>query len=318
MRKVDLRVPLILVMLAGVANAQIASARNRNNPYSPSPDGRSKTVEIAPAETVAIVPVSSAAGPPRHVVEPVVERPVPLTELYKVGLGDVLLIELANVSQGHGYYTVRPNGAIDYQLAGGEVIVADKSPASIARELASRISLFPDPEVRVSVREYGSHKITVSGMVDHPGEKNLQREAIPLFVIAAEAGVQPGAGQVVITRAPLLKPESFLLKEKLTDDVLIYPGNSVEFIQRPPESRVLYFITGQVLNAGQKELTPGQTLYQAIAAAGGTKGSQKRALIRRKDDRGVLSLFKFDLRAIRDGKATDPQLRSGDVVEIGP
>ncbi len=315
MLKCDLRVPLILVLLAGVADAQIASARHRNNPYSPSPDGRS-TVEIAPAEEVAVVPMTTVP-PAKRVVERVVERPVPDTELYRVGLGDVLLIELANLTQGHGYYTVRANGTIDYQLAGGEVIVGDKTPASVARELASRITLFSGPEVRVTVREYGSHKVTVSGLVDHPGEKNLQREAIPLFVIVAEAGVQPTAARAVITRAPLLKPESYSLRDRLTDDILIYPGNSVEFVAEPSESRIVYFITGQVVNGGQKDLTPGQTLYQAVAAAGGTRGSQNKARIRRIGDRGVLSLLKFDLRAIRDGKATDPPLMAGDVIEIG-
>ncbi len=321
MFKFGLRVLLLLILLSSAGQAQIASARNRNNPYSPSPDRQSKSVEIGPVETDRIVAVSTASVPvpipAKRPNAPIVEPPVPLTDLYKVGIGDVLLIELANVSQGHGYYTVRPEGTIDYQLAGGDVIVADKSPAAIARELANRITLFPDPEVQVTVREYGSHKITVMGLVDHPGEKSLQREAMPMFVIMAEAGIKLNAGSAIVTRAPLLKAETYLLKDKATDDVLIYPGNSVEFVAGPNDSHSVYFIAGNVANGGQRDLAPGQTLYQAIASAGGLRGSPRKVVIRRKDDKGLLSVATFDLRSIRDGKTADPRLMAGDVIEIG-
>lgn len=307
----------LAILIAVSADAQIA--RNRNNPYSPSPDGRQKVVEIESQSAVSAaaspapvtVPVTRRADP-----APVTERAVPLTDLYKVGVGDVLLIQLANVSQGNGYYTVRDSGTIDFQLAGGEVIVADKTPDAIERELTERITLFPDPRVEVTVREYGSHKVMVTGLVDHPGEKSLQREAIPLFVVRAEAGVKPTAGRAVITRAPLLKPEIYELNGSTTDDVLIYPGNTVEFVEGE-QGRPVYFISGNVIAPGQKELVTGQTLYQALAAAGGSKGSVRKGVIRRKSAKGVLSVSEHDLRSIRNGKAPDPILSAGDVIEIG-
>lgn len=315
---VYLRVPSVFcfaILTAISAYAQIA--QNRNNPYSPSPDGRQKVVEI---ESVPIVAVNAErlAPPlkPRTVPAPVVERTLPPTELYKVGVGDVLFIEVANVAQGHGYYTVRDSGTIDFQLAGGEVIVADKTADAIARELAGRITLFTDPRVDVKVREYGSHKVMVTGLVDHPGEKSLQREAIPLYVIRAEASVKPAAGRVLVTRAPLLKPEIYSLKEAATDDVLIFPGNTIEFIEAE-QARSVYFISGNVIAPGQKELVNGQTLYQAITAAGGSKGPAKRGVIRRKSSNGVLTVSEYDLKAIRNGKLPDPVLSVGDVIEIG-
>lgn len=315
---VYLRVPSILclaIMTAISADAQIA--QNRNNPYSPSPDGRQKTVEIESAPVVAVsAPRVTQPVEPRTASAKVVERTLPPTELYKVGVGDVLFIEVANVSQGHGYYTVRETGTIDFQLAGGEIIVADKTPDAIARELAGRITLFTDPRVDVKVREYGSHKVMVTGLVDHPGERSLQREAIPLYVIRAEASVKPAAGRVLVTRAPLLKPEIYSLKEAATDEVLIFPGNTIEFIEAE-QARAVYFISGSVIAPGQKELVNGQTLYQAITAAGGSKGSAKRGVIRRKNSNGILTVSEYDLRAIRNGKLADPVLSVGDVIEIG-
>jgi protein involved in polysaccharide export with SLBB domain len=260
---------------------------------------------------------AAAADTPRrqNVSPPLIESTAP-TEAYRIGVGDVLLIEVKNVSQGHGYYTVRESGTVDLALAGGEIIVADKTPAAVAREIAGRITLFADPQVDVSVREYGSHKVTVTGLVDRPGERSLQREAIPLFVIMAESGVQPTASRAVITRAPLLKPETYSLTDKSADRVLVYPGNSIEFVEGP-STRGVYFVAGNVVYPGQKDLMPGQTLYQAVAAAGGPKGSLKKGLIRRKDDKGVLTVKEFNLRSIRDGKTADPPLMAGDVVEIG-
>lgn len=316
----NLRVPALLslaILTAVSADAQIA--RNRNNPYSPSPDGRQKTVKL---ESMPVVAVASASKPAMVPVKrrinpaPVAERTLPLTELYRVGVGDVLFIELANVAQGHGYYSVGDSGTIEFQLAGGEVIVADKTVDAIARELAERITLLPDPRVEVKVREYGSHKVTVTGLVDHPGERSLQREAIPLFVVRAEAGVKPTAGRAVITRAPLLKPEIYALNDSATDDVLIYPGNTVEFVEGE-QIKPVYFISGNVVAPGQKELISGQTLYQAVAAAGGSKGSARKGIIRRKSAKGVLSVSEYDLRSIRNGKMPDPVLSGGDVIEIG-
>lgn len=320
MLKLDIRVPVLLGLTCvfGVnVEAQVASAQAWNNPYSPSPDGRAKTVEISAVVTPpAIAMVKTAVETPKRRIEsqPIIEPKLP-TETYKVGVGDVLLIEVKNVSQGEGYCTVRESGTVDLPLAGGEIIVADKTAAAVAREIASRITLFADPQVEVSVREYGSHKVTVAGLVDRPGERSLQREAIPLFVIMAEAGVHPTAGEAVITRAPLLKPETYSLTDNSADGVLVYPGNAIEFTAGPP-SRGVYFVVGSVAAPGQKELVPGQTLYQAVAAAGGIKGSAKKGLIRRRDEKGVFTVTEFNLRSIRDGKAVDPPLAAGDVVEI--
>ena len=42
----------------------------------------------------------------------------------------------------------------------------------------------------------------------------------------------------------------------------------------------------------------------------------KKAVIRRKNAKGTLSITSYDVRKIRDGKATDPGLEPGDMVEL--
>jgi protein involved in polysaccharide export with SLBB domain len=245
---------------------------------------------------------------------------VPPSEKYKVGVGDVLFVDLKNSPQGSGYYTVRRDGTIDYPLAGENVLVADQTAGFVAEMLAAGITLFPNPRVEVKVREYVSHQITVSGMVERPGNKVIQREAVPLYVIRAEAGVDVMAMKVSVKRTPDAKAETYDLRKPDTDNILIYAGNSVEFTSENGSSRNnvngFFFISGEVVSAGQKEFISNLTLYQAVIAAGGVKGNPKKATIRRKNDKAVLSASDYNLRSIKEGKAVDPALFAGDIIEI--
>jgi len=319
---------ILLFSMAGFA--QIADNSKRNNPYSPSPTGKFNQKQLAatpsqniPVEGIfisqnqnlpAIEDRQAVAQRTMRVINKPESNPVLPSEIYKVGIGDTLFIDLKNSSQGSRYCTVRTDGTIDYPLAGENLIAAGQPVEAIREMLASGITLFPDPQVEVKVREFGSHKITVSGYVENPGEKNLQREAMPLYAIISEAVVSPQATKAVVKRAPLVKLESYDLGDAATDNVLIYPGNSVEFISDRPHKS--YYLTGEVNSTGQKELTANLTLYQAVIAAGGTKGDPKKATIRRKDDKGLFSSTEYNLRSIKDGKSADPALESGDVIEV--
>jgi len=314
-------------ILIGGASGQ---ATNKNSPYSPSPEGKikEKQPQAEPANSSPIQAAfimqgqdtgtrPSVAQRTFKIAKDAEVRSMPPSEIYKVGVGDVLLVNLKNSAQGSRYCTVQPDGTIDFPLAGENLIVADQTVDDIEEMLASGVTLFSEPQIEVKVREYASHKISVAGMVENPGEKSLQREAIPLFVIRSEAVVSPTATRVFIRRSPLAKSESYDLRAADTDDVLIYPGNAVEFTgdsnSPPPES---YYIAGEVNSAGQKEMTSGLTLYQAVIASGGAKGEPKRATIRRKNDKGVFENTEYDLRSIRNGNTVDPVLTAGDVIEI--
>ncbi len=327
---------IVLILFAGVllTQGQGTDNRGKNNPYSPSPSGRSVQVssvavqkpvtnEFAPAtrnqSTLANVSTPPVTIRNVETSKPAETRPATPSEIYKIGIGDVLFIDLTNSSQGAGYYTVRANGTIDFPLAGGDIIVTGQTVDKIDQMLRSRVTLFPNPKFEVKVREYASHKITVFGMVTNAGEKSLRREAIPLFVIRADAGVDSKATRVVIKRGQQSTVESHDLREADTDNTLIYPGDSVEFASgfgSQAANGSFYFISGQIASSGQKEMTAGLTLYQAIVASGGLKGDPKNAIVRRKAENGRLSLMEHDLRKIKKGKAPDPVLTPGDVIEI--
>jgi hypothetical protein len=156
-------------------------------------------------------------------------------------------------------------------------------------------------------------------MVERSGEKNIQREAMPLFVIKAEAIVNPKAAYALIRRANS-QTETLSLKDAKVDDVLIFPGDIVEFAANAAggdEASEFYFIGGEVISTGQKDFHPGLTLSQAILASGGTKKSNaKKVIIRRKNASGFLVAAEYSLKNIKEGKATDPVLQAGDTIEV--
>lgn len=246
---------------------------------------------------------------------------LPPTEVYKIGVSDVLFISLQNVSsQAAKYYTVLDDGTIDYPLAGELVPVTAYTTDEVEDYLREKIKLYENPEVSVKVREHASHKISVFGLVEKPGDKFLQREAIPLYVVRAEAVVKPEATQVIIKRKDS-KTEEFNLSDAKYGDVLVLPGDIVEFTgneTRANNSQGFYYIGGEINSGGQMEFHEGITLSQAILASGGLKDTNtKKVVIRRKDDKGFLNSSNYNLKDIKNGKAPDPLLQVGDTIEIG-
>src|SRR5215203_5735553 len=150
------------------------------------------------------------------------------TESYKIGVGDILFINLQNSSKGSTYFTVLNDGTIDYPLAGEMISVSGLTTDEIEDILREKIKLYENPQVSVKVREYSSHKITVLGLVEKAGEKFIQREAVPLFVVRAEAIVQAKANRVVIRRADS-SVDAFSLKDEQSENTLVFPNYIIEF-----------------------------------------------------------------------------------------
>jgi polysaccharide export outer membrane protein len=242
------------------------------------------------------------------------------TEIYKVGTGDILFINLQNSPKDSTYYTILNDGTIDYPLAGEMLTVAGLTTDEIEEILKSKIKLYENPQISVKVREYASHTISVLGLVEKAGEKKIQREAVPLYVVRAEAIVQPKATQAIIRRTNATA-ETVDLKDAKSDDVLIFPGDIVEFGYaggKDAANANFYYIGGEVTTGGQKEYYQGITLTQAILASGGAKKTNiKKVVIRRKNAQGLLILWLYNLKAIKEGKEPDPTLEPGDTIEVG-
>jgi polysaccharide export outer membrane protein len=329
---------LLVLLAAGVSFAQTPETtltKKVNFGYSQNPKTKAKkensqnspenaeTTETPQANVEEINSTTETiAKKTLEVVKNANKKALAPTENYKIGVGDILFINLQNSSKGSTYFTVLNDGTIDYPLAGEMVSVSGLTTDEIEDVLRERIKLYENPQVSVKIREYSSHKITVLGLVEKTGEKFIQREAVPLFVVRAEAIVQSKANRVIVRRADS-KVETFDLKEETSENLLIFPNDIVEFTTGDVQSlkgnqSKFYYVGGEIVSAGQKDFYEGLTLTQAILASGGLKkDAVKKIVIRRKNSEGLLVSTEYNLKLIKDGKVPDPILEAGDTIEIG-
>lgn len=239
-----------------------------------------------------------------------------LTEIYRVGIGDVLDIRLINSPTNRStLFTVMPSGVIDFPIAGGAIVVAglttDEIQARVAAELKRR-AVAEKSQVSVGVRQYVSHAVMVNGLVVHPGTRFLRREAVPLYVVLAESQLRNDAGRVMIMRAGS-EGETLELSDPQTLNVAIQSGDVITVSHKPQE---FYYIGGPINYPGQKAFQPGITLLQAILAAGGTTRQENRVEISRAGADGRLTTIRYRIKEIKAGTVEDPKLQAGDRIEI--
>jgi protein involved in polysaccharide export with SLBB domain len=239
------------------------------------------------------------------------------SQIYRVGARDVLDIRLSdNPTRGSTLFTVQEDGVLEYPFAGSPIVVGGMTTPEIAELLRQRIKIFDNPAVVVSVRDYASHAVIITGFVAAPGMKVLRREAVPLYTILAEALVLPEAARATIARegAASINVD---LKDASLSSTLVVPGDAIKVSGMPPAPTEFFFIGGQINSPGQKPYHSGLMLTQAILASGGisTDGGAKVRVSRQGAD-GRLTTEEFNLRKIQAGKMPDAVLQAGDRIEV--
>jgi polysaccharide export outer membrane protein len=248
---------------------------------------------------------------------PAPPKEVSLTDIYRIGVGDVLDIRLLNSAYSRStLYNVIDGGLIDLPIAGGPIAVAgltvDEIQVRVASELKRR-AIEEGARVSVGVRHYASHSVVITGLVQNPGSKILRREAVPLYIIMAEAQARPDAGRITIMRQGSAGPTVDLNDEGALN-LIIQPGDTISVTARPQE---FYYIAGAINYPGQKVFKPGVTLLQAIFAAGGfRRQGDNRIDLWREGQNGRLAATTFKWKEIRAGKIQDPRLQPGDRIEV--
>jgi protein involved in polysaccharide export with SLBB domain len=237
------------------------------------------------------------------------------TVMYHVGIGDVLDIRLTNLpTRESTLYTVLRNGLLEYPLLNGPLAVAGMTTDEIARLLSGEIKVIKTARVSVSVRDYASHSVVITGLVDSPGKKTMRREAMPLFAVLAEALPRPEAVLATIVRGG--NSQTIELSNETAMSALILPGDSIKISGGLKANRFVY-VGGDVVSRGEKEFRDGMTLTQAILSAGGaSRGSKTVVKVARRAANGFLRSNDYNLQAIESGKSQDPLLEAGDRIEV--
>lgn len=262
-------------------------------------------------ETAGVMPIKAAVNDTPG--SATTERP--LTEIYRVGVGDILDIRLLNTANsGSTLFTVIGNGVIDLPIAGGAISVAGLTPEEIQKIIAAELkrrAVGDKAQVTVAVRQYLSHSITVTGLVGNPGTRYLRREMVPLYVVLAESQLRNDGGRVTILRNGT-PSQAHDLGDPATLSLNIQPGDVITVTNRPQE---FYYIGGRITYPGQKLFQPGITLLQALLAAGGAK-PDSRVEISREGSDGRLVTNRYSLKQIKSGAVQDPKLQAGDRIEV--
>jgi protein involved in polysaccharide export with SLBB domain len=176
-----------------------------------------------------------------------------------------------------------------------------------------RRALLDDPKVSVGVRDYASHTILVSGLVKDSGTKILRREAIPLYVVIADAQPLPEAAKVTLVRSEANETYELDLNQPAEMNLLVRPGDVITLHANATQ---FLYIGGEVKSPGEKTYRRGLTLTQAIISAGGVTKKGKEAKLGRDDGRGFLTVTNVKLKDIESGKIMDPLVRPGDRIMI--
>jgi len=273
----------------------------------------SKTPRKLVQPTVLIADKSASASTPRVAALPSTSS---ASFGYKVGAGDVLDIRLPNTpARESTLFTVLKNGTVEYPLVNGPISVEGLTPEEIGRLLASQIKVLRASKANVSVRDYESHGIVISGLVDSPGRKTLRREAMPVYALLAEASVRPEATTLTIVHNGKEGP-ALALKDDQAMATLVFAGDIVRISSSDTSTRQYVYVGGNLVSPGEKSFRQGMTLTQALLSAGATSATAKTVKVARRNSSGFLSTSEYDLRLIEQGKMPDPLIQAGDRIEV--
>jgi protein involved in polysaccharide export with SLBB domain len=283
--------------------------------------GGTKPVAAKPPQQEA--PVSIAATRPARSVETVEVTgnkintdEKALTRIYRIGPNDVLDVRVADSSAPQStLFTVTSTGLLEHPLLAEPLQVSGLTVEEVAARLEDDLKrrALDNAKVSVGVRDYASHTILVSGLVKESGTKILRREAIPLYVVVADAQPLPEAARVSVVRNDSNQTFEVDLAQASEMSLLVKPGDVVTL--HASVTQFLY-VGGEVKFPGEKTYRRGLTLTQAIISAGGVTEKAREARLARDDGRGFLVVTKFKLKEIESGKVPDPGVKPGDRIMV--
>jgi protein involved in polysaccharide export with SLBB domain len=260
--------------------------------------------------TASLVSATSSTRTTRPAKDPA------LTKVYRVGPGDILDVRLTDAASAQPtLFTITPSGLLEHPDLSAPLpsagFTVEEITSRIEDDLKRRSST--KPNVSVAVNEYVSHTILVSGLVKEPGPKILKREAIPLYVVVADAQPLPEADRVAVLRNE--SNESYLidLLEPSEMNLLVRPADVITLQTNPQK---FFYVGGEVKSPGEKRFRRGLTLTQAIIAAGGLTKTPKEARLARASGKGFLVQSRYKLKDIDSGKVPDPLVQPGDRITI--
>lgn len=210
---------------------------------------------------------------------------------YQIGPGDVILINVLEEEQLSGKYPVSSKGTIQIFLL-GEIHVANLTTEQLAEKLKTELEkdYLRNPQIKVIVEEYNSHKIFVLGEVSKPGTYHLKGKNSILDILLEAGGPTQNAGdqlsilrtnskdgQETLAHIPVNVTKLFIAGDmsqnvQLKDNDIIYMSRrergdiTSRFFQKEMNT---FSVVGEVKRPGTYEYREGYTVLNAVLEAGG-------------------------------------------------
>ena len=202
----------------------------------------------------------------------------PLDEVYRIGEGDRITIDVWDHPELSGEHVVGPDGRVTLPYA-GVLPFAGLSREGAAKAVEETLSHFyPELVATVRIDEYVSNRVFILGRVTNPGV--ITFETPPTLLEAmTRAGTLPvggiGADKAALTRCAIFRGRDRIVWISLQN--LLNGGNLAlnlrlqrnDIVYIPDADDQLVYVLGHVASPGAYHLTPDMTFLDALSRAGG-------------------------------------------------
>lgn len=233
---------------------------------------------------------------------------------YEIGPGDSLSVQVQGQSDMTGDFKVDAEGLLNFPIL-GKIKASGHTIADLERKLTTLLAdgYLRRPQVSVSVKEYASQKVFVTGEVLKPGPYPLKSDRSLLALLSDVGGLGSNVGhEIVVIRPPVGAAATPLVPASLEPspnadgplvgglpfdvagaevfrvsiqelqsgnperNILLQSGDTVYF----PRAAQVY-VTGSVVRPGPYRYQEGMTVLQVLTLAGGVteRGSSGRVKI---------------------------------------
>jgi polysaccharide export outer membrane protein len=125
---------------------------------------------------------------------------------YEIGPGDVLKVVVIGQTEMTGDFAVDPQGMINFPIL-GKIKASQHTTLELERKITTLLSsgeILKRPQVTVSVAEYGSQRVFVTGEVQRPGRYPLKADRTLLMLLGDIGALGPNVGhEVIVVRPPV-------------------------------------------------------------------------------------------------------------------
>jgi polysaccharide export outer membrane protein len=216
---------------------------------------------------------------------------------YQIGAEDLIHVTVIGQAEMTGDFPVDREGMLVFPVL-GKVKASGLAAAELERKLTTLLAdgYVKRPQVSVSVREYRSQKVFVTGQVGRPGAYALRADRTVRAVLGEAGNLAGDAGhEVIVIRPrhpapdadaaqpadPAAPPDAEVFHISVRDIQAATPAS--EFVVQAGDTvnvprAALVFVNGHVARQGSYRFEEGLTVLQAITLAGGLteRGSNKR------------------------------------------